>query len=59
MTIWCEVVIDEFEQRIEETHDKGIADDDAAAEASKVALVARAARRAKSAKTPGNRCHNL
>ena len=52
-----QVVIDEFEQRIEETHSKGVADDEVAQKASKVSVTARAARGAKSAKTPGNCRH--
>ena len=54
--IWCQVVIDEFEQRIEETHDKGVADDEVAQKASKASTTARAARGSKTAKTPGNCC---
>lgn len=51
--IRCQVVIDEFEQRIEETHSKGVADDEVAQKASKASVTARAARGAKSAKMPG------
>lgn len=54
LIISYQVVIDEFEQRIEETHSKGVADDEVAQKASKVSVTARAARGAKSAKTPGN-----
>jgi len=53
-----QVVIDEFEQRIEDTHSKGVADDEVAQKASKAAVTARTARGAKSAKTPGN-CYCL
>ena len=52
----CQVIIDEFEQRIEESHSKGVADDEVAQKASKVSVAARTARGAKGAKTPGNCC---
>lgn len=55
-TVSCQVIVDEFEQRIEEAHSKGVADDEVAQKASKVSVTARAARGAKSTKTPG-RCY--
>ena len=54
LVMFNQVVIDEFEQRIEEMHSKGVADDEAAQKASKVSVTARSVKGSKSAKTPGN-----
>jgi len=46
-------VIDEFEQRVEETHTKGVADDAVAQKASKASHAAKTVKGSKTGKTPG------
>ena len=48
-----QVIIDEFAQRVEETHTRGVGDDAVAQKASKVLHAAKAVKNSKAGKTPG------
>jgi hypothetical protein len=53
LAVFFQAVIDEFEQRLEETHTKGVADDAVVQKASKASQAAKTAKGAKATKTPG------